>query len=351
MKKINVNIDEDSWGTTPVPSSILGIPNQENFNLIEVLIHIGMVTRHPEDYGININTYWAFLRYVNCFKEGEKFKLNKKWEDVDSHQKTILSDDFGMGFASYLLTKYMDIIAIVDTGFFLKYLPSLLGLNKKSKRGPSKTPDFILLDSSGDLHILECKGTQTSINRLEKQLDDGKEQVDNLNDSGGIISEKLVTGIFIPQFNSTEKAYFKIIDPEFSLDFADVKKEEVVVRCLQGQLAKELQMVDKREWGNYIANIKDLKAVNLEHLFEEFKINDVNLDCSKKFHSDGYEWEVKFHTTIFKKMSKNRNINLYDFLLSNIKREIKVAKNDKSKKNQIEVNSVLGLIISVSGKN
>lgn len=60
MKKINVNIDEDSWGTTPVPSSILGIPNQENFNLIEVLIHIGMVTRHPEDHGININTYWAF---------------------------------------------------------------------------------------------------------------------------------------------------------------------------------------------------------------------------------------------------------------------------------------------------
>ncbi len=224
MKKINVNIDEDSWGTTPVPSSILGIPNQENFNLIEVLIHIGMVTRHPEDHGININTYWAFLRYMNCFKEGENFKLSKKWEDVDSHQKTILSDDFGMGFASYLLTKYMDIIAIVDTGFFLKYLPSSLGVNKKSKKGPSKTPDFILLDRSGDLHILECKGTQTSINRLEKQLSDGKEQVDNLNDPGGIISEKLVTGIFIPQFKSTEQAYFKIIDPEFSLDFADVKK-------------------------------------------------------------------------------------------------------------------------------
>ena len=40
----------------------------------------------------------------------------------------------------------------------------------------------------------------------------------------GIISEKLVTGIFIPQFKSTEQAYFKIIDPEFSLDFADVKR-------------------------------------------------------------------------------------------------------------------------------
>ena len=60
--------------------------------------------------------------------------------------------------------------------------------------------------------------------------------------------------------------------------------------------------------------------MNLEHLFEVFKVDDVNLDYSNNFHSDGFEWKVKFHTTIFKKMNENRNINLYDFLLGNIKK-------------------------------
>lgn len=265
-KDILIEIDDSTWSGS-VPKNLKGKSGPLSFDMLEVLIHIGLATRHPEQVGISVNDFWAFLRYLNCFSEGSDFRLNEKWQDVDPHQKTILSDDFGMGFASYYLTKQLNLISFVDTGYFLKHIPSLL-INNRSKRGPSKTPDFILLDSSFEMHLLECKGTQSSIKNLNKQIDSGLPQKRNIRDPKGIINEKLVTGIFIPQYNSSTDAIFRVIDPEFTLDFNEVEKEELIIRALQGQFSKELQMLNLTKFGNDVANEDNLEEVKIDNVVE-----------------------------------------------------------------------------------
>ncbi|MEK4750446.1 hypothetical protein NST77_23415 [Niallia sp. FSL W8-0177] len=349
-KCIDIDIDYSTWAAGGIPTSLSGLPNNENFNLIEVLIHIGLVTSHPEEHGINLNSFWAFLRYVNCFETGIDFKLNEKWNDIDPHQKTILSDDFGMGFASYYLHKHMNIISIIDTGFFLKYLPSLSVL-KKSKRGPSKTPDFILLDSSYNIHILECKGTQSSLDSLEKQILDGISQKGNLNDPSKIVSEKLVTGIFIPQYNSTSSSKFKIIDPEFSMDFSNVSKDEVIFRSFQGQLAKEIQIFGIRELGNHIANKKILSEIQLDKLVEELQLNHFDSNITKEFYQDGLKWSVDFDITVLKKYKRNQIANLQDLFSFLIKsqgqNQNKIIPITKGYENSVVFNGLFGLRLTV----
>ena len=276
IKDIKIEIDYTTW-IKSVPMTLKSLPHKERFDLRSVLLHIGTVTSHPTDYGININSFWAYLRYINCFEISRDFKLNEKWNDIDSHQKTILSDDFGMGFASYYLTKYMNLICIVDTGFCIKHLPSLT-INKKSKQGPSKTPDFILMDSSYNLHILECKGTQTSRGVLNRQITSGIVQKNNINDPSSIISEKLVTGIFIPQFNALDSAAFKIIDPEFELDFSNIEKNDLIMRLLQGQLAKEIHLAGQQSLANQIAEIDDLEKTTINNLFNWGNMNSLQQD-------------------------------------------------------------------------
>lgn len=351
MKKcIDIEIDYSTWGTASVPKSLKGLPENENFNLIEVLIHIGLVTSHPEEHGININSFWAFLRYVNCFELGTDFKLNEKWNDIDPHQKTILSDDFGMGFASYYLYKKMDIISIIDTGFFLKYLPSLSVL-KKSKRGPSKTPDFILLDSSYNIHILECKGTQNSLDSLERQIADGISQKGNLKDPSKIVNEKLVTGIFIPQYNSKDRSKFKIIDPDFPMDFSIISKDEILLRSFQGQLAKEIQIFGNRKIGNHIAELKNLNELQLDKLIEDLQPTHLDSNISKEFYQDGLKWSVDFDMSVLKEYRGMQIANLQDLFSYLIKskdqNQNKLIPITKRYQNSVSFNGLFGLRLTV----
>ncbi|WP_143330232.1 hypothetical protein [Chromobacterium haemolyticum] len=108
----------------------------------------------------------------------------------------------------------------MDTDYFLKKVlpPSAAWLNKKPKRrGPAKSPDFIALDSSGHLHILECKGTQDSHRSLNSALGKGYAQKRSIGSSySRLFSSAMVGGCFVPQFSSTESSIIKYIDPDFS---------------------------------------------------------------------------------------------------------------------------------------
>ncbi len=313
-KDILIEIDYSTW-TGSVPTNLKGKSGYSSFDMLEVLIHIGLATRHPEQLGISVNDFWAFLRYVNCFLEGSDFRLNEKWQDVDPHQKTILSDDFGMGFASYYLTKHMNLISFVDTGYFLKHIPSLL-ISNRSKRGPSKTPDFIMLDSSFEMHLLECKGTQSSIKNLDKQIESGLPQKNNLRDPKRIISEKLVTGIFIPQYNSATNAAFKIIDPEFTLDFNEVDKEDLIIRALQGQFSKELHMLNLTKFGNEVANKDKLEDIKISNIVELLTNEKENTYEQQDIENDvGIKWTVGYDLKLFKKLQLSGIDNLLELFI------------------------------------
>lgn len=335
QKDILVAVDYSTWRdpSKPVPSSLVGISGNNTFSLVEVLLNISFATRHPTRTGMSVNDYWAFLRYINCFEDSKDFKLNKDWKDVDAHQKTILSDDFGMGFALYYLTKKMNLLTFVDTTYFLKHLPSL-STRHKSKNGPSKSPDFILMDEFYNIHLLECKGTQHSLNTLTKQMNNGIPQKQNINDPFGIVDEKLVTGLFIPNFNSSNAATFRIIDPEFALDFSKVSKKEIIALSLQGQMAKELHLFGLNYLANKVANSDDLNEIRLNEIIEAISSQD-----NVSYQQEGVSkmsifWEVQYNLSFLRKYDNKKIKTLYDLIewmreSSNIKSSMLSRETDK----------------------
>lgn len=350
-KELSVVIDYTTWNSKPIPSSLNGKHGKCSFDLNEVLLHIGLATRHPEQSGISLNDYWALLRYKNCFEPSVDFKLNKKWIDIDSHQKTILSDDFGMGFASYFLNKEMQLMTMVDTKYFLKYLPSLSTFHT-SKNGSSKTPDFILLDRFYNIHLLECKGTQSSLSKLNKQLEGGVDQKKNIKDPGGIVSEKLVTGVFIPQFDSKQDATFKIIDPEFALDFSKVTKEEIIYKSFQGQLAKELHIFGMVNLGNEIAVSKNLNEIKLDEIISAITLQgNTNLE-QDYLNKDEIELVLRYDLSLLKEYNNKKGLSLLDFfkMIYSSKNEYLFVKS-KSTERSTELKGMFGLSISVSTNN
>lgn len=294
MNSIYVEIDEDSWHQKCfysesqkkyvtkrkrkqiIPQEFKKMQGCMDFEISELLFHISDITRNPFDYKMSLNNNWAFLRYINCFDSSKELRLRKEYRDVDPHQKTILSDDLGMGFASLFLDKSMKIIAIIDTHLFLKYLPHLK-VSKGNKSGASKSPDFIVFDENKNLHLLECKGTQKSKSRSLFQMKKGLEQVDSIIDPKNIVNQRLVIGTYVSDFYSKSHSTITVMDPEFPYNFKDTSKEELIVLTMYFQMLKELSyVIDKKmilKFSEYRIDLKNLvKSLTIvSELLEEIK--------------------------------------------------------------------------------
>jgi hypothetical protein len=228
-KQLSFTVDRSSWPRgRRVPLSLIRVNQLTAVDLREVLIHIGVRTRPPSYSGLHINDFWAWLRYGQAFDPGLPLKIAQSWLDLDPHQKTILSDDLGVGMASAILSPSMNLVAMVDTTFLVKNFPALFSLGANTRKvGEKKTPDFLALDSSGKVHVIECKGTQTSSAVLAGQLRDGEPQKENIRPLPPTMrGERLVAGIFVPNFRSTETAEFVVIDPPSSGKIGLMKEKE-----------------------------------------------------------------------------------------------------------------------------
>lgn len=131
------------------------------------LIHTALWTRPPVSSGIHLSDFWAWLRYYPAISEHHtELRLCEEWTDIDPHQKTILSDELGVGFTTYFLAEKLGCIGFMDTSYLQKRFKNHFSSKSKSRRGSSKSPDYVSIDSSRSLYILECKGTQTSRSAL-----------------------------------------------------------------------------------------------------------------------------------------------------------------------------------------
>jgi hypothetical protein len=152
-----------------------------------------------------------------------------------------MSDDFGMGFACHYLAEQHGIQAFANTTYLLD---SLIGVTtlRPGKRGPAKSPDFIAIDSHGRLHILECKGTQSSTDYLLSALESGIDQKNNFTNSTPFASS-MVGGIFVPQHSSPEEAVLMYIDPQPDArlrQLAELPRTTIEQGIYRISLAKEL---------------------------------------------------------------------------------------------------------------
>ncbi|MBI6201441.1 hypothetical protein [Providencia rettgeri] len=120
--------------------------------------------------------------------------MTKSCADLDAHQKTILSDDLGMGVPMVCLMKNLPLVDIVDGRYFLQRYSASHGAyqHRTEKRGPNKTPDFVVYG-----HDRKCKGTQSGEAFRDNQIDSGISQKLSIKFPPGHTGQRLVSGLSI----------------------------------------------------------------------------------------------------------------------------------------------------------
>lgn len=211
QKNIQVRVSHKHGSAGLLP----GLPYAATWdcNVLTTLLWVGILTSPPRYTGIDLSTFWAWLRYASAISERHSdLRLKPVWSEIDTHQMSVMSDDFGMGFACHYLAEQHGIQAFANTSHLLDSLVGVASL-RPSKRGPAKSPDFIGIDSQSRLHVLECKGTQASTDYLITALEAGIDQKNNFT-NGTIFTSSMVGGIYVPQHKSKEDALLMYIDPK-----------------------------------------------------------------------------------------------------------------------------------------
>jgi hypothetical protein len=176
--------------------------------------------------------FWAWLRYYLAPTSSEDLRISMDFSDLDPHQKGILSDDFGVAISTqWLSDRFGGFKEIVDGRRFILQFSRLLRRKYEptAKVGPSKTPDFVMLDHNRKWHVLECKGTQTK--EYQKQsLKVAIAQKRALSILGGIRGERLAAALFIGNENQPSSTDLRVIDPEDDeplLELSDNQSDEM----------------------------------------------------------------------------------------------------------------------------
>ena len=102
---------------------------------------------------------------------------------MDFHQKTLLSDEFGIGFGGLLLERLFDAGHAIDIS---AALPNPGSVENVVQSG-SAQPDYLMWGSAlnSPYYVVECKGCQTSRDATMGQIRRGLEQVPSLIFGGG----------------------------------------------------------------------------------------------------------------------------------------------------------------------
>ncbi|MFC1836540.1 hypothetical protein ACFL2Q_17750 [Thermodesulfobacteriota bacterium] len=260
MKTIRISIDESSWEPSPVPQDILAMSRMgiRCTDTDLALLHTGLWTRPPEVQGFSLSDCWAWLRYSPALATTDDLRLRPEWESIDPHQKSVLSDDFGVGFTTELLSEHLHFLAYVDTLHFVRVLlPGHFVLGQTSKHGPNKSPDYIAIDNDLNFSVLECKGTQGSMSRLEYALNGGIAQKANLFATlGSSVKYSLVAGLYIARWASSTESTIRIVDPILQEDeqlFPGTPPRQLRAALVQIALAKHFALMGVPSLANVLS--------------------------------------------------------------------------------------------------
>ncbi|WP_422431930.1 MULTISPECIES: hypothetical protein [Gammaproteobacteria] len=218
-REIDVDVDANSWpgvGKIPsFPSTFTAGTKTFDLNINSMLLMIGYLTTPISVTGVSLAEFWAWVRYLAAITPHDAdLRLTKSYADLDAHQKTILSDDFGMGVPMVWLMKHLPLVDIVDGRYFLQRYGANHGAyqHRTAKRGPNKTPDFVIRDLNGDWHIIECKGTQSGEVFRDRQIDSGISQKLSIKFPHTHTGQRLVSGLSIG-IEDGNPSHLKVIDP------------------------------------------------------------------------------------------------------------------------------------------
>lgn len=254
QKTVLIEVDSNSWAPAQPPPNLTKAAGSGPFalDLDAALVFIGLWTRSPTSQGFSLADCWAWLRYFSAFSTATPLRLCEEWSHVDPHQKTVASDELGVGLTTWILHQTLGFQRFSDTNWVMNVLsPGLWRYRTQARRGPAKSPDYIAEDSSGGLSVVECKGTQSSLAELQRAVDRGRPQKQNVVAKGGnVLIHSLVAGAYIPQWSSNGRATVRIVDPEWEAVSEELRKhsiEDIRASTKQVAYAKELAFFELAE--------------------------------------------------------------------------------------------------------
>ncbi len=149
---------------------------------IDLLKKIGELTTPSWANMASLSASWATRRYFWAIAESNRprtpFRLNDEVRELDYHQKTLLSDEFGVGMAGIVVERLFSAPQFVDVSIALRD-PALY---QNVRAAATAQPDYLMWSSrpATPYYVVECKGSQTNVNVSLGQLRRGMEQVPSL---------------------------------------------------------------------------------------------------------------------------------------------------------------------------
>jgi hypothetical protein len=298
IRTTTFEVDSSSWPSV-VPKSILSLAGQHSFDLRKGLLHTAYRTRPPYIHGFHLSDSWAWTRYGHAFQGSTDLRLRSEWTEVDPYQKTILSDELGMGLTTQLLEEKLGVKTFHNTLQFMKVVnPAALKRLKIAKNGAAKTPDFVCFDSKNRITLLECKGSQSSQASLRKAMKMGKLQKSNVAGNGRRIHQALVMGLFIPQHGSKEKSLLRIADPdwaEVSSFLERLSEDELVLADARLELARTFAFLGFKHSANILSGSQGIGQLALTAEARQELTNSITgEDDMLQIESPASEWEPSF---------------------------------------------------------
>lgn len=179
---------------------------------IDLLRKLGTLTTPASGNMARLSASWATLRYCwaiepNSGKYRIPLRLSSDARQLDFHQKTLLSDEFGIAFAGLLVERLLGTSEHADVSAVLK--------KRKIKLPPAtltgrREPDYVMWGKATPYYIVECKGTQSGKSQSVKQMASGLEQVQSLNFVG---SRRPVIKLVVGTHLLADDTQVYVVDP------------------------------------------------------------------------------------------------------------------------------------------
>ena len=137
-----------------------------NIRAIDLLHKIGFLTTPSWTNMARLSASWATRRYFWAIAEplpqGTNLRLSDDARRMDFHQKTLLSDEFGIGMAGLLIEKFFDAGSFVDISIALDDPAAY----QEIEREGDAQPDYLMWgdEDNSPYYVVECKGSQCNKN-------------------------------------------------------------------------------------------------------------------------------------------------------------------------------------------
>jgi hypothetical protein len=259
QKEFRVEFDASTFPGGVVPAGFTN--TQVPIDMGAAFLMLGSVTI-PNGFSVASPAgYWAWIRYFSALAAQADLRVTIPFADLDPHQKSVLSDDFGVAVTMQWLFGFVGgFNKVVDGRRFVLQYAHLLTQQAPpaAKIGSSKCPDFVVLDNTGRWQVIECKGTQTSLAQLRFQLNRACEQKGAIEIDPALVGFRLAAGLYLVSESEVRESRMMVRDP------AAVSR---LIRLEDGQRAVEA--------ANRLSAARSLGLAGYTQVAEELALVDV----------------------------------------------------------------------------